>query len=312
MNIYTRTGDLGQTSLFSGERVSKTDKRIHALGDIDELTSHLGKVKSITDDYRVKKDIERIQNNLIKLMGIVASLENRTFDFSLDEVAWVESKIDLYSQEYVQPKKFILPGENTVSAQMDIARTVARRAERALYECEVIPIELKKYINRLSDYLYTVARMIETIPKKETKVIDNIRSNTMLLEEAKKIIHLVEEYAKYQQCNVSIAITNKDGNPICVHSMDNSLMISFEVAVKKAYTAAALQMPTHELAKLTAQGAAFFGLENILDKQIVTIGGGIPLKSNGKTVGAIGVSGGSAEEDIDLAMYAQYVWEGAE
>lgn len=310
MGVYTRKGDEGQTSLFSGERVSKTDFRIHALGNIDELTSHLGKIKTITSDYRVKEDIERVQNCLIKLMTAVASKDNVTLDFPLDETKWLEERIDLYSKEYIHPNRFVLPGENIIAAQVDIARTVARRAERSLHESSYIPMELKKYMNRLSDFLYTVARMIEASLNKGRKNMNNGISHTIFLEEAKNIIHLVEQYAIYQGCNVSIAITNRDGNPICVYSMDDSLVISFEVAIKKAYTAAALQMPTHELAKLTQAGAPFFGLENMLEKQIITIGGGFPLRRNGKIVGAIGVSGGSADEDIDLARYGQHVWEG--
>lgn len=135
-------------------------------------------------------------------------------------------------------------------------------------------------------------------------------NSIITLKEAQKIISLVEEYARYKECIVSVAITNSNGNPICAQSMDDALIVSFDMAIKKAYTAAALQMPTHELAKLTEPGAPFAGLENMLEKQIVTIGGGMPLISNNKVIGAVGVSGGAADDDIDLATYAQHVWEG--
>lgn len=134
--------------------------------------------------------------------------------------------------------------------------------------------------------------------------------NIITLNQAQQLIDFVQEYARYKGCIVSVAITNSDGNPICAQSMDGALIVSFDMAIKKAYTAAALQMPTHELAKLTEPGAPFAGLENMLEKKIVTIGGGIPLKRNNRMIGAVGVSGGAADDDIDLAAYAQHVWEG--
>ena len=318
VKTYTKTGDKGQTSLYTGERVSKTNPRIHALGTIDELTSHLGKTKSIIEDIRMKKDIETIQRNLVDLMGIVASFGKTAVVFSPDKIKWVEDKIDLYSKEFVDTDQFIIPGKNEISAQVDITRTVARRAERDLLTCSNIPDGPKIYVNRLADFLYTIGRVVDANPAPlpqrnyvaKDQVITSQMENTISLEEAKALIHLIEQYAQYHNCNVSIAITNKDGNPICVQSMDGTLMIGFELAIKKAYTAAALQMPTHKLADLTAEGAPFFGLETILDKQIVTIGGGFPLIKNGQVYGAIGVSGGSADEDIDISTYGQYVWKG--
>ena len=309
MNIYTKQGDQGQTSLYSGHKVPKTDVRIHALGDIDELTSHLGKVRTLISNYKIKEDIRRVQKSLIQLMGIIANSEDQTFGFSLEEVKWIEERIDLYSQQYIHPGHFILPGNNIASAQIDIARTVVRRAERSLHACSHIPDEIKKYFNRLSDYMYTIGRVIETNLNKGSIDMENTGEHFILLEEAKGIIDSVEEYASYQNCRVSIAIVNSNGNPICIHCMDHSLLISFELSIKKAYTATALQMPTHELANLTRTGAPFEGLENMLDKQIVTIAGGFPLKRSGKTIAGVGVSGGSADQDLDLARYAQRLWE---
>lgn len=319
MKTYTKTGDKGQTSLYSGERVSKTNPRIHAVGTIDELTSHLGKTKSMIQDIRIKKDIEIIQRNLVDLMGIVATFGKSTLSISNDKIKWMEDKIDFYSKEFVDTDQFIIPGKNEISAQVDITRTVARRAERDLLTCSNIPDPPKIYINRLADFLYTIGRVVDattdtaTISKPlpvNNQILANQMENTISLEEARELIHLIEQYAQYQNCNVSIAITNKDGNPICVESMNGSLMIGFELAIKKAYTAAALQMPTHKLADLTRGDAPFFGLETMLDKQIVTIGGGFPLIKNGHIYGAIGVSGGSADQDIDISTYGQYVWGG--
>lgn len=316
MKTYTKTGDKGETSLYSGERVSKTNIRIHTVGSIDELTSHLGKVKSISQDTRLEEDIETIQRNLIDLMAVVATFGKSKVDFPPAKAKWLEDKIDHYTKELVPTDQFIIPGKNTLAAEVHIARTVARRAERNLLTCSNIPEGPKIYMNRLSDYLYTIARLVElnknTPSNTPVKAYGGINqmAGAISLEEAKGLIGLIEQYAKYQNCKVAIAISNKDGNPICAQSMDGALMIAFELAIKKAYTAAALQLPTHELGSLTQEGAPFFGLEHMLDKKIVTIGGGYPLIKNGQILGAVGVSGGSAEEDIDIASYGQYVWEG--
>ena len=91
--------------------------------------------------------------------------------------------------------------------------------------------------------------------------------------------------------------------------MDDAFVVSFALAKKKAYTAAALRMPTHELGKLTAKGADFEGLANMLDEEIVTLGGGYPITINDSIIGAIGVSGGSAKSDTALAKYGAYLIE---
>ncbi len=98
-----------------------------------------------------------------------------------------------------------------------------------------------------------------------------------------------------------IAVANAQGNPVAVHVMDGAFLVSYEVAVRKAYTAVAVKMPTAELARLVQPGGTFYGLQNL--DRIVTFGGGVPLYENGVLIGGLGVSGGTSEEDHALAVW---------
>ena len=130
---------------------------------------------------------------------------------------------------------------------------------------------------------------------------------TLDLEKAKKLIAAVEERAKEQGKHAVIAVCNAEGNPIAVHVMDGAFLVSYEVAVKKAYTSVAVKMSTMELSALCQPGGTFYGLQ-ALDK-VITFGGGIPLYQNGVIVGGLGVSGGTGEEDHDLALYGAAVFQ---
>lgn len=126
------------------------------------------------------------------------------------------------------------------------------------------------------------------------------------LARATKLIEAVEQKAAAEGKRAVIAVVNAEGNPIAVHVMDGAFLVSYDVAVRKAYTAVAVKMPTMELSKLVQPGQTFYGLQN-LDK-IVTFGGGIPLTVGGVIVGGLGVSGGTGEEDHALASYGVSVF----
>ena len=106
-----------------------------------------------------------------------------------------------------------------------------------------------------------------------------------------------------------IAVCGPDGNPIAVHVMDGAFLVSFDVAVKKAYTSVAVKMSTMELSKLAQPGQTFYGVDKMMDGKIVIFGGGVPLTHNGMIIGGLGISGGTGEEDHSLAEYALSVLE---
>ena len=132
MNIYTKGGDKGTTSLVHTKNVSKSDDRIQLVGTIDELTSHLGLVKTMLKDEDTIQFLEKIQRTLITVMAGVADPYKR--DYRIDDVKteYLEDEINRMEGLFQRPKEFILPGKCRLSAEMDVARTVARRAERAL------------------------------------------------------------------------------------------------------------------------------------------------------------------------------------
>ncbi len=167
MKIYTKTGDKGKTSLVDGSRVDKFDLRLEAYGTVDELNSLIGIVISETGNTKLKKSLKRIQNELFQLGSMLATpKENKEFkpfftDLGKDKIQQLENEIDEYSQKLSPLKAFVLPGGTKGSAYLHLARTVVRRAERAVLRAsKIIEIdeEIIIYLNRLSDLFFTMAR----------------------------------------------------------------------------------------------------------------------------------------------------------
>ncbi len=159
MKIYTRTGDDGSTGLFSGERVAKTHPRIEACGTLDELNSLLGVAAASDPAEAVGEDLRRIQNELFSLGAALGSRQPPPA--GLPDPAWLEGRIDAMTADLTPLKNFILPGGTPAAAQIHVARSVCRRAERcliALGETEPVPPQAVVYLNRLSDFLFTLAR----------------------------------------------------------------------------------------------------------------------------------------------------------
>lgn len=167
MKIYTKTGDKGETSLFGGQRVWKDDLRINAYGTIDELNSLIGTVVYEIKNEEQKEVLKSIQNDLFTLGSDLAApidKENKTFTIPrVDEkfALRLEELIDLYDKQLPELRNFILPGGSKVAALLHVARSVCRRAERetvALSKQVEIGSHIVKYLNRLSDLLFVLAR----------------------------------------------------------------------------------------------------------------------------------------------------------
>ena len=158
--IVTRTGDKGTTGLADGSRVNKNSARIHCLGSVDELNSHLGLLlcESLTVD--VHELVLEIQNDLFDLGG---SLAYPAAPFTEDKLARLDAAIAKYNEDLPPLKEFILPGGSRAASQCHIARTVARRAERdfvQLMHNEEAPVNGLPYLNRLSDLLFVLSRVL--------------------------------------------------------------------------------------------------------------------------------------------------------
>ena len=165
--IYTRTGDKGMTRIHGGERVPKDDIRIEANGCLDELNALIGVVRSLLEpEHEWNGLLYDIQRNLMVVMSLVAtpSAIRHNNPNTLDEniVTDIEHKLDEFSSEVEELGFFILPGGTVVSAQLQLARTVARRAERRLWTLnrkDAVPEDILKYVNRLSDLFFVMAKL---------------------------------------------------------------------------------------------------------------------------------------------------------
>lgn len=167
MKIYTKTGDRGDTGLFGGARVSKASARVAAYGEIDELNSVLGVAltNDVPDDLR--SWLTTLQSELFDLGAELASNPAKDVDTGVpllgdDEITRMEGTIDLAERELEPLKTFVMPGGTRLAADLHVARTVCRRAERsivALAAQETVRPEVVRYVNRLSDLLFTLARL---------------------------------------------------------------------------------------------------------------------------------------------------------
>ncbi|NLY86534.1 MAG: cob(I)yrinic acid a,c-diamide adenosyltransferase [Tissierellia bacterium] len=166
MKIYTKTGDRGSTSLFDNKRVPKDHIRVESYGTIDELNSFMGLAKNYVEDEEMYNLIENIQNKLFTVGAYLATEDPAKVKYHIVEkdIEDLEKIIDTYMSKLKEVKGFIVPGSGKKSAYLHVARTICRRAERRIItlsqEVEINPLVIK-YINRLSDCLYALARYSE-------------------------------------------------------------------------------------------------------------------------------------------------------
>ena len=394
IEVYTGYGDKGMTDLSHTKNVSKSDDRICLMGSIEELVSHIGLVRALIGDGDVVRMLEKISETLKKITDGVSDPYNREFKVSEDRTELLEEEIGRMRKIFSGERLPILPGDSRVAAEIDVTRAVARRAERELALVSVkfgSDTGAKKYMNRLSDYFYVLARYVDVAKIKEkkaeaaesvqgavrsenagTEIVENtanvatnasvanaggqdpqlaqkndvqafnvqdktvtttaggntamaqndsMAANTAMIQEvlkrmgiqgritldsAKRLIEKIEQEALRRNKPSVIAVCSPDGNPVAVHVMDGSFLVSFDMAVKKAYTSVAVKMSTMELSRLTQPGQTFYGLGKMSDN-IVIFGGGVPLKVGDTIIGGLGISGGTGEEDNSLAEYGLQV-----
>ena len=354
--ILKGNGDDGKSTLSSQFKISKSDPRFSAIGVLDELSSAV--YLCLSAGYRGGADnafSEEILSVLGRISDGIAFPRDKRFAVTENEISRVNEVITLLSRF----NAYGTTPENELSARLNMARAIARRAERELVAADLkygSPAGAVKYLNRLSKYFEAEARRANAeaagvkslnlglstngvngidgnanslavsgdgLKSEKTegegktfaaeinenlieKAVRKIMGGTIGLGEAKALTEKIEKEAERRGKKAVIAICNEQGNPVSVHVMDGAYLVSFDVAVKKAYTAVALKMPTIKLAELVKPGATFYGLSG--DK-IITIGGGVPLERDGKVIGGLGVSGGTGEEDNSLCEYALSVFD---
>jgi cob(I)alamin adenosyltransferase len=163
VKIYTRTGDAGETGLFDGTRVSKADARVSTYGDVDELNAWLGLAR-VGLEPRIAEMLERIQRDLFALGARLADPSHKIAGrvtkaaITPDDISRLEGWIDQLEADLPPLRRFILPGGSQPGAALHVARTVCRRAERAMVALGDVDGDLLVYVNRLSDLLFVMAR----------------------------------------------------------------------------------------------------------------------------------------------------------
>ena len=182
MKIYTKSGDRGLTKLIGGKDVEKHNIQVEVYGSIDELNSYIGLIRDFTDDKYVKNSLIEIQKNLFNIGAILAFQDEKTAEKYLktkrikiqeEDISTLENNIDIISEKLPKIDKFIIPGGHQKVSYCHIARSVCRRAERNVSKLKSIynfQDEILIYLNRLSDYIFVIARKfsidleIEEIP----------------------------------------------------------------------------------------------------------------------------------------------------
>lgn len=324
MNIYTRTGDKGETSLYGGTRVGKDSARVDAYGTVDEANSILGAVYAALAFDDLKEIVRTIQKKMFVVGAEIASDEagRKKLGVRIEpaDVEYLEGVIDNYTENFGAAHNFVIPGETFASSLCHMARTVVRRAERHLVELartEEVPASVLKYLNRLSDALYALAKMevfqsfVRRVAERVIEVAGGGADERFCMEQrpCDAMYRAVERESARIGLPVSFAVTDEQGTLIYFRRRKDPIPVSVAVAQKKAYTAAVMRMPTADLADAVRPGASLYGLETV-DDRLVVFGGGFPLFVKGRSVGAIGVSGGTVEQDVQIAQAALEAFEG--
>ena len=177
MKVYTKTGDKGTTSLFGGDRVPKDHIRIESYGTVDELNSYIGLIRCQAIDPHYQQILKEIQDRLFTIGSALASDPERSKmqipDLLENDITLLEKEMDAMNEILPELKHFILPGGNTIVSYCHLARCVCRRAERLtvhLAEESFVDNKITIYLNRLSDYLFVLARKLNADAKTEENI----------------------------------------------------------------------------------------------------------------------------------------------
>ncbi|MBR5914293.1 MAG: cob(I)yrinic acid a,c-diamide adenosyltransferase [Selenomonadaceae bacterium] len=173
MKVYTKTGDDGKTSLFTGERLEKDDPRVQTYGTVDEINSVLGMARAFSEVNEVKEKIYQLQKVLPRLMADLASI-NKPALIDENDIKTLEIEMDEMDKNLPPLKSFIIPGSTKSGAMLDLARTITRRAERSF--CSLSRFEAVHeldgiFLNRLSDYCFMLMRVEEFVIAKRAAVL---------------------------------------------------------------------------------------------------------------------------------------------
>lgn len=308
--LYTKTGDAGHASTLTRQHIPKNSPIFDVLGTLDELGAQLGVAKRHA--ATVAPILEQLQQDII---AVSAELAGGKRFVDRDRVEQLERAIDAVTENTDDKVCFVLAGSTVGGAALDIARTVARRAERCAVTASQtggFTREMLAWLNRLSDLLYALARLCDrSAPQAaESKpVATTAMAVDGFCDKAIALCQAVRSYATRQGVKVVTAVCDAGGNPVAMLRADDAYIASVDIAMNKAFTAVSLKMSTEELSRLAQPGGSLYGIQFTNNNRIVIFGGGVPLTADGAIVGGFGVSGGTAEQDTALGEYAKDFFE---
>ena len=290
----------------------KTNSQIELIGVIEEVISNIGAARAFTasSEEELRKELLRIQTQLAQILRYLHKDSTERITLGEDAVTELENGIDRFEPYYDDFDPYAIATRCRTAALMEVARTSARRAERIYARADLAVGSResalhRRYLNRLSDYLWAAARYLDAVRQESpaaasgTARLKELNAvNPMSLSNVKRFMQALEDEAQRRGLQLVIAVCDKEGRPVAVHVMDEAFIASYDIAVNKAFTAVSLKMSTKELAKLCAPGGSLYGLQHTNQGRIVIFGGGVTLRDReGNILGGLGVSGSTAEID---------------
>ena len=294
---FIEKSDFDENIILNTDINASLEKSI--FNHIDEAINLIKKLDKFIDN----QDFSNILKELSKKFLLIKDKKNVSF-----ETKNIENCILKYSNILSLNDEYKIPEENEEVLTAYLLYIIIKKIQRRftmLSKNREIKLELINYINKSRDFSHIVYKslqekiMIKYVVELISEKLSSLDIDNLSLEKARKIIRAGEKKAKEMNLPAVFAIVNSEGNLIIEERMDNAILVSIDVAYKKAYTAAALKLNTEDLTALVQPGAMFYGLQS--DPKYIVFGGGMLLKVDGKIVGAVGVSGGSAQEDMEIA-----------
>ena len=295
---FIEKSDFDENIILNTDINTSLEKSI--FNHIDEAINLIKKLDKFIDN----QDFSNILKELSKKFLLIKDKKNVSF-----ETKNIENCILKYSNILSLNDEYKTPEENEEVLIAYLLYIIIKKIQRRfllLSKSRGIRLELINYISKSRDFFHIVYKFIQekvmvkyVIELVSEKLSSIDMDSNLSLEKARKIIRAGERKAKEMNIAAVFAVVNPEGNLIIEERMDNAILVSIDVAYKKAYTAAALKLNTEDLTALVQPGAMFYGLQS--DPKYIVFGGGMLLKVDGKIVGAVGVSGGSAQEDMEIA-----------
>ncbi len=307
MRLYAKTGDTGHASTLTRQNIPKSSPIFDVLGTLDELNAQLGVAKGRA--LRVAEIIEQLQQDILAVSEELAG-GKRVVD--RNKIQQMERAIDAIAENGSDINQGTVYGKTAAGAALDVARTVARRVERcavAASQAGGFSRDMLAWLNRLSDFLYALARLCDRtdagcMPVAISPAVSAAMTDGFC-DKALALCQAVRAYAAQHGVRVVTAVCDAGGNPVAMLRADDAFIASVDIAMNKAFTAVSLKISTDKLSRLAQPGGSLYGIQFTNNNRIVVFGGGVPLMNGDVIVGGFGVSGGTAEQDTAFADYAK-------